>query len=258
MKQEELSKLLVTESHDVVLPFAVGQSAEGKMVVEDLAKIPHLLVGGETNDGAVDAFLKTFVAGLSRARTKDEVQFVLVDSPRKAFVEFENDLHLLMPVISKRSRAIFALKWAVEEVSRRLEIFASLGVRDIWDYNQREASKNVDGPKLLPYVVVIVAELADIVKEVGEDPCSEIIQLGIKGRAVGFHIVLGTQQPDSAVAHGAIKASIPGRIAFKVNSTTASCVLLEGPGAENLSDGSHCLYRDKSGFVKHLQVVRVA
>lgn len=209
------------------LTVALGLDVSGKPVVGDLAKMPHALIAGQTGSGksvAINAFLSTL---LFRA-SPSEVKLILVDPKRVELTNYNHIPHLLSPVIVEPQKVISALRWLMEEMDRRYKLFAQAGVRNIDGYNE------VSGFQALPYIVLFIDELADIMLFSPVEVEDAITRLAQMSRATGIHMILATQRPSVDVITGLIKANIPARIAFAVSSQVDSRVILDGQGAEKL------------------------
>jgi len=225
----------IMKKHQSKLAVALGLDVSGKPIIADLARMPHVLIAGQTGSGksvAINSFLCTILLRSSPS----EVKFILVDPKRVELTGYNNIPHLLTPVIVEPDKVISALRWLMEEMDRRYKLFAQAGVRNIDGYNE------MSGFQALPFIVLMVDELADIMLfspvEV-EDTITRIAQMS---RATGIHMVLATQRPSVDVITGLIKANIPCRIAFAVASQVDSRVILDGPGAEKLLGRGDMLY----------------
>ena len=235
------------------LSLAIGKEIHGDNVVTDLARAPHLLIAGTTGSGKSVA-LNSMLLSLLYKATPDEVKLVLVDPKRLEFGLYEDIPHLLTPVVVDADRAANALGWAVREMDKRYRTLAEFGVRNIEQFNlmlQRgeeemlaKARKRRDGSapaakapsdlKPLPYLVVIIDELADLMMFASASVEACIMRLAQMARAVGIHLILATQRPSVDVITGTIKNNLPARISFRVASKTDSRVILDAHGAENL------------------------
>ena len=217
------------------LVVALGLDVSGKPYVADLARMPHVLIAGQTGSGK-SVCINTFLTSLLFRATPSEVKLILVDPKRVELTAYNGIPHLLTPVIVDPKMVISALNWVLNEMDKRYKLFAQAGTRNIDGYNE------VSGFQALPYIVVIVDELADIMLfspvEV-EDAITRIAQMS---RATGIHMVLSTQRPSVDVITGLIKANIPCRIAFAVASQIDSRVILDGQGAEKLLGRGDMLY----------------
>ncbi len=217
------------------LAIALGLDVSGKPVVTDISRMPHVLVAGQTGSGKSVA-INTFLASMLFRNSPSEVKFIMVDPKRVELTGYNDIPHLLSPVIVDADKVISALKWLTNEMDRRYKKFAEVGARNIDAYNE------MSGFQALPYIVLIIDELADIMLlspvEV-EDAITRIAQMS---RAVGIHMVLATQRPSVNVITGLIKANIPTRIAFAVSSQVDSRVILDTQGAEKLLGKGDMLY----------------
>ena len=209
------------------LGFVIGKDIGGKPIVADLAKMPHMLVAGQTGSGK-SVMINTFLTSLLYRNSPSDLKLILVD-PKQVEMAPYNDLpHLLTPVINEPEKCISALKWAVAEMERRLRTMADEGKRDIVSYN---AAKKEEG---MPYIVIVIDELADLMMMAARDVEALIVRLAQKARAAGIHLVLATQRPSVDVITGLIKANVPARIAFTVASQVDSRTIIDQMGAEKL------------------------
>ncbi|MBX4205929.1 DNA translocase FtsK [Candidatus Microgenomates bacterium] len=217
------------------LSVALGLDVAGKPIVGDLGKMPHVLIAGQTGSGKSVA-INTFLCSLLFRASPSEVKLILVDPKRVELTGYNNIPHLLAPVIVEPDKVISALRWVMAEMDRRYKLFAQVGARNISSYNE------MSGFQAMPYIVVVIDELADIMLlspvEV-EDAITRIAQMS---RATGIHMVLATQRPSVNVITGLIKANIPTRIAFAVASLIDSRVILDTQGAEKLLGKGDMLY----------------
>lgn len=240
----------------MALPIALGKDLEGKVVVADLAKMPHLLIAGATGSGK-SVCVNTIITSLVYRHTPRTLQFLMVD-PKMVELSVYNDLpHLLHKVITDNRDAAYVLKWAVMEMQRRYEILAANGARNIQDFNKRvldgaslvlpkrsevafERREYTEG--VLPYVVVVIDELADLMMTVQGEVETPLAMLAQKARAIGIHLILATQRPSVNVITGLIKANFPSRIAFRVASQVDSRTIIDGVGAESLLGNGDMLF----------------
>lgn len=214
----------------------LGKDISGRVIVADLSKMPHLLIAGSTGSGK-SVCINTIIAGLLFRARPDEVKLILVDPKVVELTNYNGIPHLLTPVVTGPKQAASALHWAVVEMERRYTLFAKTGVRKIDDYNH--VTEN--GEKL-PYIVIIIDELSDLMMVAAVDVEDAILRLAQKARAAGIHLILATQRPSVDVLTGTIKANIPSRIAFAVSSNTDSRTILDMSGAENLLGKGDMLY----------------
>ena len=212
---------------DSNLGFVIGKDIAGKAVVADLNKMPHMLIAGQTGSGK-SVMINTFLTSLLYRNTPSDLKLILVD-PKQVELALYNDIpHLLTPVINEPEKCISALKWAVAEMERRLRTMAEVGKRDIGQYNLAKADAG------MPYIVIIIDELADLMMMAARDVEALIVRLAQKSRAAGIHLVIATQRPSVDVITGLIKANIPTRIAFTVASQVDSRTIIDQAGAEKL------------------------
>lgn len=232
---------------DSPLLFALGKDIAGKNIVPDLLKMPHLLVAGATNSGKSSCLNSLITSIIFRSSPRD-VRFILVDPKRVEFTSFKGLPHLLLEnPITQPEHALNAFEWAIDESENRFELFVSYKVRDINDFNNMPVVKNGEIEKL-PYIVIVVDELADLMAQSKRDFEDKIRALAQKSRAAGIHLVLATQRPSVDVITGTIKANLPSRIAFSVTSFADSKTILDQGGAEKLLGRGDMLYApvDKS------------
>ncbi len=223
------------------LTIAVGKDILGAPVVEDLAKMPHLLIAGATGSGK-SVFINSLVLSILYKATPEEVRLVMVD-PKRIELSLYNDIpHLLYPIITEPKEATAGLRWAVQEMERRYQLLAAMGVRSIDSFNRR-LKKSDPPPALaeqypelgpLPYLVIIIDELADLMMVSSKEVEALITRLAQMARAAGIHLVLATQRPSVDVITGLIKANFPARISFKVTSRVDSRTIMDQQGAEHL------------------------
>ncbi|HWR43094.1 FtsK/SpoIIIE family DNA translocase [Sporomusa sp.] len=209
------------------LTVALGKDIAGQPIVTDLAKMPHLLVAGATGSGKSVCINTLITSVLFKARP-DEVKLVLIDPKMVELSNYNGIPHLLTPVVTDAKKAASALNWAVQEMERRYEVFATAGVRDISRYNELHPESR------LPLVLIIIDELADLMMVAPVDVEDAICRLAQKARAAGLHLVLATQRPSVDVITGTIKANVPSRISFAVSSQVDSRTILDMAGAEKL------------------------
>ncbi|KAE9538988.1 DNA translocase FtsK 4TM domain-containing protein [Ursidibacter maritimus] len=243
------------------LPMALGKDISGEPVVVDMAKMPHLLVAGQTGGGK-SVGVNTMILSLLFKLTPEQVRFIMID-PKVVELSIYNDIpHLLTPVVTDMKKAENALRWAVEEMERRYLLVSSLSVRNIEGYNDKikqaeEMGLPIPNPLWRPgdtmdalppplekmsYIVLIVDEFADLMMSAGKQVEDHIMRIAQKARAVGIHLILATQRPSTDVITGVIKANIPSRIAFTVASQIDSRTILDKGGAESLLGRGDMLY----------------
>ncbi|MHB8646834.1 MAG: FtsK/SpoIIIE family DNA translocase [Thermomicrobiales bacterium] len=227
------------------LPIPLGRDVNGRYQVADLTKMPHLLVAGSTGSGK-SIFVNVLIAAMLLNRTPDELRFVMVDPKMVEMSEYNGIPHLLAPVVTDMEKVIGILRWAVTEMERRYQLFMRSGVRNIEAYHKRskELGPHLEKPpENIPYVVIIIDELADLMMTAPDDIETALVRLAQKARATGMHLILATQRPSVDVITGLIKANFPARIAFAVTSQIDSRVILDTPGAERLLGRGDMLYK---------------
>jgi S-DNA-T family DNA segregation ATPase FtsK/SpoIIIE len=220
------------------IAFALGRDVAGHARAADLAKMPHLLIAGTTGSGK-SVMVNALITSLLMRATPDEVRFILVDTKRVELADYNGVPHLLVPVITEADRARAALKWAVGEMEMRFRKFAGATARNVTSYNETRA----DPADRLPYIVIIVDELADLMMRDGRTVEDPIVRLAQKARATGIHLVLATQRPSVNVVTGLIKANFPSRIAFAMASQIDSRTIIDAPGAEDLIGRGDMLFQ---------------
>jgi S-DNA-T family DNA segregation ATPase FtsK/SpoIIIE len=209
------------------LGFAIGKDIAGRPVVADLAKMPHLLVAGQTGSGK-SVMINDILTSLLFRSSPSDLKLILVDPKQVELTPYNDIPHLLTPVINEPEKCISALKWAVAEMERRLRTMADVGKRNIGEYN------NLKKEEGMPYIVIVIDELADLMMMAARDVEALIVRLAQKARAAGIHLVLATQRPSVDVITGLIKANVPARIAFTVASQVDSRTIIDQMGAEKL------------------------
>ena len=223
------------------LTVALGKDISGNAIVADLAKMPHLLIAGSTGSGK-SVCINTLINSILYKATPDEVKFVMVDPKKVELGNYNGIPHLISPVVTDAKKAAAALRWAVHEMDRRYEVFANAGVKDMPRFNklseERIAAAQTEEEKaaieVMPYIVVLIDELADLMMVAPADVEDAICRLAQLARAAGIHLVVATQRPSVDVITGIIKANMPSRIAFAVSSQTDSRTILDMGGAEKL------------------------
>ena len=236
------------------LAFAVGKDIAGQPVIGDLAKMPHLLVAGTTGSGK-SVMTNVLLSSLLYHNSPADLKLLIVDPKQVEMAQYEDIPHLLAPVITSVDKALSALKWATNEMERRYKLMADERVKNITSYNSKmmknggqvtmtdeEGNEQQHDGGRMPYIVVVVDEMADLMMMAGKELETFIVRIAQKGRAAGIHLVLATQRPEVKVVTGLIKANIPGRIAFAVNNGIDSRVMLDKTGAEKLLGSGDMLF----------------
>lgn len=249
------------------LTIALGRGLSGKAVFGNLAKMPHCLIAGTTGSGK-SVSIHTIIVSLLYRNGPEDLKFIMVDPKRVELPLYNRIPHLLTPVITEPKKTILALKWAAKEMDRRYDILEAEACRDIESYNSKVGNgKNKDGEaEKLPYIVIVIDELADIMQTYPRELESSIIRLAQMSRAVGIHLILSTQRPSVNVITGLIKANVPTRIALQVSSQIDSRTILDQGGAEKLLGAGDMLYasgemsqpeRLQSAFISEEEVKKV-
>jgi S-DNA-T family DNA segregation ATPase FtsK/SpoIIIE len=235
------------EGSSAALPLAVGKDVGGREIVADLSKMPHLLIAGATGSGK-SVCMNSLLAGLLMSRTPDQLRLMLVDPKMVEFSFFNMLPHLVVPVITDPKKVSLGLRWAINEMEKRYKLFAKAGVRNIQTYNARPVATQTDMfeetlgapsdekklPDRLPYIVIVIDELADLMMVAQAEVEGAIARLAQLSRAVGIHMIIATQRPSVNVITGTIKANFPARLAFQVAQKVDSRTILDANGADKL------------------------
>ncbi|MFZ2202207.1 MAG: DNA translocase FtsK [Microgenomates group bacterium] len=254
LKQMLTSEVMTKNNSKTAL--ALGLDVSGQPMIADLSKMPHVLIAGATGSGK-SVLINAFIASILFRASPDEVKFIMVDPKRVELTGYNGIPHLVTPVIVEPEKVVNALKWSLSEMESRYKLFAEVGVRNIAAYNE------LSGFQAMPYLVIIIDELADIMLLARNEVENSITRLAQMARAVGIHLILATQRPSVDVITGLIKANIPCRIAFNVTSMIDSRVIIDGPGAEKLLGRGDMLYippdqakpkRIQGAFVKDKEI----
>ena len=225
----------------LALPIGFGKEGDGRDVVRDLARLPHLLIGGMTGAGK-SVFLHSLICSFVKNKSPDEIRFLLIDPKRVEFMVYERLPHLLGHVQLDTDKAI-AVEQSVEaEMDNRFAKFAESGVRDIASFNESSAGEK------LPRIIIVVDEVSDMIIGMEGEPNNAFVftasRIGARGRAAGIHLVMATSRPDKKVLSETLKANIPGRLAFRLYGKGDSQAILDADGAEKLRDSGDALLRD--------------
>ena len=235
------------QNSKAALPLAFGQDVSGRVLVADLADMPHLLVAGATGSGKT-VCMNSVLAGLLMSRTPDQLKLILIDPKIVEFSGYNHMPHLVVPVITDSKKVSLGLRWAITEMERRYKMFAKVGVRNIKAFNNRPIAKQEELfedvpapeeaedkiPDRVPYIVIVVDELADLMLVAQAEIENQIARLAQLSRAVGIHMIIATQRPSVNVITGTIKANFPARISFQVAQKVDSRTILDAPGADKL------------------------
>ncbi len=257
-----LSSILQSREWDEAkgpLTFAIGKDIVGKAMIADLATMPHLLVAGQTGSGK-SVMINDILTSLLYRNSPSDLKLILVDPKQVELTPYNDIPHLLTPVIHEPERTISALKWAVAEMERRLRTMAGVGKRNIEEYNKLKPDEK------MPYVVIIIDELSDLMMMAARDVEALIVRVAQKARAAGIHLILATQRPSVNVITGLIKANVPARIAFTTVSQVDSRTIIDQMGAEKLLGKGDMLYstsnmpapkRVQAAYVDDVEISRV-
>lgn len=236
------------QSGRAALPLAIGKDVAGREIVADLAEMPHMLIAGATGSGKT-VCMNSVLAGLLMSRTPEQMRLMLIDPKIVEFTQYNSLPHLVVPVITDAKKVAIGLRWAITEMEKRYRIFAKAGVRNIKTFNSRPIVKQAElfegepgmeeeqderPPDRLPYIVIVVDELADLMLVAQAEIENAIARLAQLSRAVGIHMILATQRPSVNVITGTIKANFPARISFQVAQKVDSRTILDANGADKL------------------------
>lgn len=253
------------------IPVLLGKTVNGDYVMNDLTKMPHCIIAGATGSGK-SVCINTIVMSILLNAKPDEIKLIMVDPKKVELTPYSKLPHMLAPVITEPQGACAALNWLVKEMERRYELLKQIGVRNIDAFNKRpinkdlEASLSIEVPTFLPYIVLIIDELADLMMVSSNDIETPIARIAQMARAIGIHMILATQRPSREVITGLIKANFPTRIAFKVASRINSQIILDEGGAEALlgngdmlflPPGSSTLMRAQGAFIRDEDIAAV-
>ncbi|MBI5367136.1 MAG: DNA translocase FtsK 4TM domain-containing protein [Planctomycetes bacterium] len=244
VRLKELMDANMADGDRMGIPLFFGKDATGLPLVRDLAEMPHLLVSGTTGAGK-SVCLNTLIMSLLLTRSPEQLKLILIDPKTTELTSFRDVPHLMAPVVTEMKRAVVVLEWAIRQMEERYDLFSRVGVKKISDFNALGASKirsrlaepgeePPDVPCAMPYLVVIVDELADLMMVAGKEVEQAVTRIAQKARAAGIHLVLATQRPSVDVITGLIKANMPARVAFRVASKIDSRTILDRNGAERL------------------------
>ncbi|MEM1449341.1 MAG: DNA translocase FtsK [Planctomycetota bacterium] len=260
-----ISELVTQKAYDkdyMALPLFLGMDSEGKSIVEDLARAPHMLIAGTTGSGK-SVCINTIIASFLLTRSPHDVKLILIDPKMVELQMFHTIPHLELPVVNDMKQATNVLMWAVEKMESRYELFKNAGVKNIKTFNKLGEDKlrqrlgddfNEEyTPRHMPYIVLVIDEMADLMMQSKKEAEQAITRLAQKSRAVGIHVIVATQRPSTDVITGVIKGNLPTRIAFQVASKIDSRVILDTMGAEKLLGQGDMLYTPPQSS----QVVRV-
>ncbi len=245
VRLKELMQLAPDAMSKMMIPLFLGKDASGEPLITDLTAMPHCLIAGTTGSGK-SVCINSIIMSIMYLQRPDMVKLILVDPKVVEMAPFKDIPHLMCPVINETGRATSVLDWACEKMDERYEVLAEAGVRNIKGYNSLTQEELIERfqpstpeeeakiPKKLPYIVVIIDELADLMMTSGKEVESFIVRIAQKARAVGIHLILATQRPQATVVTGLIKSNMPSKVAFRVASRMDSRIVLDQNGAELL------------------------
>lgn len=237
------------------IAFAAGKDIAGRVVVADIAKMPHMLVAGTTGSGK-SVFTNSIIMSILYRATPDEVKLIIIDPKVVEFKVYNGIPHLLYPVVTDPKKAAGILNWAVAEMSERYKKFSQTGSRDLKGYNAKIEAGDYEGdepPEKMAQIVIVIDELADLMMVAAKEVEDAICRLAQLARAAGIHLIIATQRPSVDVITGLIKANIPSRVALTVSSGTDSRTIIDMNGAEKLLGNGDMLFYP-SGYVKPVRL----
>jgi S-DNA-T family DNA segregation ATPase FtsK/SpoIIIE len=276
VRMRDIMQLAGTKPERMQIPLFLGKDSSGEALVSDLTEMPHLLIAGTTGSGK-SVCINSIIAGILLTRRPDEVKTILIDPKMVEMTAFNAIPHLMCPIVTETQRAVQILGWATEKMDERYALLAEARVKNIAEYNrlgpegiigrfnpstEDEAAKI---PKKLPYIVIVIDELADLMMTAPKEIEAYIVRLAQKSRAVGIHIVLATQRPQATVVTGLIKSNMPTRVGFRVAARMDSRIILDQNGAETLlgegdmlflKPGTSDLVRAQGTFVDESEIKR--
>jgi len=260
------------------IPLFLGKDSAGEALVSDLTEMPHLLIAGTTGSGK-SVCINSIITGILLTKRPDEVKLILIDPKMVEMTLFNTIPHLMCPIVTETQRAVAILEWATVKMDERYSLLAEARVKNVAEYNSLGVEEIINRfdpssseeeakiPKKLPYIVIVIDELADLMMTAAKEIEAYIVRLAQKSRAVGIHIVLATQRPQVTVVTGLIKSNMPTRIGFRVAAKMDSRIILDQNGAETLlgegdmlflKPGTSDLVRAQGTFVDELEVRRIA
>jgi S-DNA-T family DNA segregation ATPase FtsK/SpoIIIE len=277
VRMKDILRLAGNKPAGMAIPLFLGKDSSGEALVEDLTAMPHLLIAGTTGSGK-SICINSIIAGILLTRRPDEVKMILIDPKMVEMTAFNTIPHLMTPIVTETRRAAQILEWATIKMDERYALLAEARVKNIGEFNSlgteeiirrfepTSPDEEAKIPKKLPYVVIIIDELADLMMTAAKEIEAHIVRLAQKSRAVGIHIVLATQRPQATVVTGLIKANMPTRIGFRVAAKMDSRIILDQNGAETLlgqgdmlflKPGTSDLVRAQGTFVSEEEVKRI-
>jgi S-DNA-T family DNA segregation ATPase FtsK/SpoIIIE len=277
VRVKDLIQLAGDKPQEMEIPLFLGKDSSGEALVSDLTTMPHLLIAGTTGSGK-SICINSIITGILLTKRPDEVKLILIDPKMVEMTAFNTIPHLMSPIVTETQRAVQILEWATEKMDERYALFAEARVKNIAEYNGLGAEEIIERfgpdsteeeakiPKKLPYIVIVIDELADLMMTAPKEIEAYIVRLAQKSRAIGIHIVLATQRPQATVVTGLIKSNMPTRIGFRVAARLDSRIVLDQNGAEALlgqgdmlflKPGTSDLVRAQGTFVDEMEVQRI-
>ena len=278
VRMKDIIRLAGKKSDDMQIPLFLGKDSAGEALVSDLTGMPHLLIAGTTGSGK-SVCINSIITSVLLTKRPDEVKFILIDPKMVEMTAFNTIPHLMCPIVTETNRAVQILEWATVKMDERYALFAEARVKNITEFNnlgpeeiiRRFAPTSPDEeakiPKRVPYIVIVIDELADLMMTAPKEIEAYIVRLAQKSRAIGIHIVLATQRPQATVVTGLIKSNMPTRIGFRVAAKMDSRIILDQNGAEALlgqgdmlflKPGTSDLIRAQGTFVDEQEVKKIA
>jgi S-DNA-T family DNA segregation ATPase FtsK/SpoIIIE len=278
VRMKDIIRLAGKKSDDMQIPLFLGKDSAGEALVSDLTGMPHLLIAGTTGSGK-SVCINSIITSVLLTKRPDEVKFILIDPKMVEMTAFNTIPHLMCPIVTETNRAVQILEWATVKMDERYALFAEARVKNIAEFNslgpeeiiRRFAPTSPDEeakiPKKIPYIVIVIDELADLMMTAPKEIEAYIVRLAQKSRAIGIHIVLATQRPQATVVTGLIKSNMPTRIGFRVAAKMDSRIILDQNGAEALlgqgdmlflKPGTSDLIRAQGTFVDEQEVKKIA
>ena len=240
------------------LPIILGKTVHNESIVTGIEEFPHLLISGSTGSGK-SVFMNTLINSLIFNKSPRELRFLMIDPKMIELTPYNGIPHLIKPVITNTSDAKDALKWAEKEMDERYQLFKEFGTRNIESFNDKVQGKHKKSKHLgkevtqLPYIVIVVDELADLIITQGKEVEIPVTRIAQKARAAGVHLVIATQRPSTDIISGLIKTNFPTRISFKVSSSVDSRTILDTSGAEKLLGNGDMLYLTNANPIQRIQ-----
>jgi S-DNA-T family DNA segregation ATPase FtsK/SpoIIIE len=277
VRMKDMMQLAGSRPMKMAIPLFLGKDSSGEALVSDLTTMPHLLIAGTTGSGK-SVCINSIITGILLTRRPDEVKMILIDPKMVEMTAFNMIPHLMCPIVTETQRAVQILEWATVKMDERYALFAEARVKNIADYNRLGAEEIIARlaptsedeeaqiPKKLPYIVIVIDELADLMMTAPKEIEAYVVRLAQKSRAIGIHIVLATQRPQATVVTGLIKSNMPTRIGFRVAARLDSRIVLDQNGAEVLlgqgdmlflKPGTSDLIRAQGTFVDDMEVRKI-